>query len=327
MRFQMKVLFLLFATLCGGCATQNLYSKNKCLKHDDQVLIRELFTVSQEVGEKLWPQWNKYPFSILFVEDDTEFLIKHPNTPQEFDLACKVKGLGKIHSRKRVYDKNLLAAFPAVDMVPTIVMGNVQNTPVESSTEWLTLAFHEHFHQIQYSQPSYYKAVAMLNPKKKNEAQWMTHFPFPYHDKKANKAVDEMKSLLLNFKNYSEQKWSEAYTKSLKNLKEAVGQENYKYFRFQVWQEGVSRYIEYKTLKTLENHKFSKSFQNLSSFEEPKKLFSWKKKAFKVELQKELKTAKRSLIYSIGLYEILAKEHFKKSWEKDYFSTPLKFDI
>ena len=323
----MKVLVLFLIVLNIGCVTQKLSEKPDCLKAEDQILLKELFNVSKHIGNELWDKWNEYTFSILFISDKKEFLVNHPSIPKGFDFACRASGLGKIYSRKRVFDKRLLAAFPAVDMVPSVVIGNVKNTPVESSTEWLTLAFHEHFHQMQYSQPNYYELVAKLNTFDGKDAQWMTNFPFPYRDFKVNKIFKKMTEVLLSYKSLNSEEWSELYKEQLSRLKEEVGDDNYNYFRFQVWQEGVSQYIEYRALKALENYKFSKSFKNLSSYEDPKKLFAWKKKAFEVGLKKELKEVGRSLIYNIGLYEVLAKEHFNKKWEEGYFNPPLKFDL
>lgn len=320
-------MLLFFLILSSSCVMKNFSPTSKCLDVDNQILLTEFFKVSKNIGESFWTKWNDHPFSLLFIEDEREFLIKHPTVPKGFNYACKINHLGDIYSRKRVFDKNSLAAFQAFSEVPSIVIGSVKNTAIASSTEWLSLAFHEHFHQIQYSQPTYYDSVAQLNTRRDKGAKWMLNYPFPYQSVKANQIIDKMKDLLFNFKTYTSSDWESFYKKQLLNLNETVGSDNYNYFRFQVWQEGVAQYIEYRALKNLKNYEFSKPFKNLNTYESPKKLFEWKKKAFKMGLERELKTAKRNLIYNIGLYEILAKEYFKKDWENDYFKVPLTFDL
>ena len=62
----------------------------------------------------------------------------------------------------RQVDVNLLASFPAVGDVPTIVIGQPENTAAKTSTRWVLTLLHEHFHQMQFTLPDYYPGVNAL---------------------------------------------------------------------------------------------------------------------------------------------------------------------
>src|SRR2546426_10031760 len=68
---------------------------------------------------------------------------------------------GAVSARKRVSPPALLATFPAVTGVTTIVIGEPTNTG-KTSTEWVLTVLHEHFHQLEYSHPGYYAGVDSL---------------------------------------------------------------------------------------------------------------------------------------------------------------------
>src|SRR5207249_765319 len=61
--------------------------------------------------------------------------------------------------RDRHFAPNLLATFPAVAGVSTIVVGLPAATN-KNSTEWVLTLLHEHFHQLQTSRPGYYARFA-----------------------------------------------------------------------------------------------------------------------------------------------------------------------
>ena len=65
--------------------------------------------------------------------------------------------------------------------VPTIVIGQAENTDKKTSTPWVVTMLHEHFHQLQYSQPGYYDDVNALGLSRGDQGgMWMLNYPFPY---------------------------------------------------------------------------------------------------------------------------------------------------
>ena len=100
----------------------------------------------------------------MLVTPDTEFLIRHPKPSVDFaksgyDAVLK----SDVYYRKRNFPAHFLATFPAVGGISTIVVGQAENTSAKTSTPWVITLLHEHFHQLQNSQPNYYPDVNALN--------------------------------------------------------------------------------------------------------------------------------------------------------------------
>src|SRR5262245_39886398 len=88
----------------------------------DRVRIAEAFRLADAVGNKLWPEWDKAPFAVLLVTADHEFLIRHQKPSADFTLLGEDAMLkSKVWWRKRQFGTELLATFPAVGGVSTIV--------------------------------------------------------------------------------------------------------------------------------------------------------------------------------------------------------------
>ena len=120
----------------------------------DCLRVAEAFRLARGLGNRLWPDWDKAPFAVLLVTPDYEFLIRHPKPSEDFTAAGEDPVLKeKVWSRKRKFSPELLATFPAVGGVPTIVIGQAENTSAKTSTRWVITLLHEHFHQLQNSQP------------------------------------------------------------------------------------------------------------------------------------------------------------------------------
>ena len=152
------------------------------LAEADRIRIAEAFRVADSLGDRLWPGWSSAPFAVLLVTPDQEFLVRHPKPTPEFTRLVGVAILGSpVWSRPRQFDVNLLASFPAVGAVPTIVIGQPENTAAKTSTGWVLTLLHEHFHQMQYAQPGYYPGVNALGlARGDQQGSWMLNFPFPY---------------------------------------------------------------------------------------------------------------------------------------------------
>ena len=63
-------------------------------------------------------------------------------------------------------------------------MGQAENTWVKTSTPWVITLLHEHFHQLQDSQPKAMVDLAGLNLAPGDQTGlWMLTFPFAYDRK------------------------------------------------------------------------------------------------------------------------------------------------
>jgi hypothetical protein len=116
------------------------------------------------------------------VTPDYEFLIRHPRPTDEFTFSEYDSLLrSNVYYRERVNQTNLLATFPAVGGLPTIVVGQAENTLAKRSTRWVITLLHEHFHQFQQSQPDYYPSVRELDLSRGDQSgMWMLNYSFPY---------------------------------------------------------------------------------------------------------------------------------------------------
>src|SRR5258708_2869147 len=164
----------------------------------DRIRIAEAFRVGEKLQDKIWPGWDKAPFSLLFVTDDNEFLIRHAKPNDEFVSIGYDKLLrSEVFVRPRKFAKTFLATFPAFDRTSVIVVGKAENTANKTSTSWVFVVLHEHFHQMQDSQPNYFDEVHGLNLSRGDTSgMWQINFPFPYSDKTVSDEFRHLTDLL-----------------------------------------------------------------------------------------------------------------------------------
>src|SRR6266481_9230108 len=86
-----------------------------------------------------------------------------------------------VYYRKTTLQTNFQATYPAVGGLSTIVIGHAENTNSKTSTPWVVILMHEHFHQLQDSQPSFFEQVSALNLAHGDQSgMWMLNYKFPY---------------------------------------------------------------------------------------------------------------------------------------------------
>ncbi|HET7041725.1 MAG TPA: hypothetical protein VFI13_06890 [Gemmatimonadales bacterium] len=190
--------------------------------------------LAQTSGDRLWPGWSDAPSQLLIIGDSVESFVP------AFGAAVK-------WTRPRVFPPAIQATFPAVDGVPTIVIGPpaASHQPVE---RWALTLLHEHLHQLQYSRPDYYPRLAALDlARGDSTGMWALNFPFPYDSAPVAAAL---------------QRWAAAMASALRasaaggrlDLREVrasraaldalLAPDDLRYLNFQLWQEGVPRWTE-----------------------------------------------------------------------------------
>src|SRR5215510_11070522 len=94
------------------------------LSDTDRIRLAEAFRIGDKLGDKVWKNWSKAPFAVLLVTPEYEFLIRHPKPSNDFMLIGNDASLkSDVYFRKRTFDPSLLATFPAVSGISTIVIG------------------------------------------------------------------------------------------------------------------------------------------------------------------------------------------------------------
>ncbi len=291
---------------------------------DDRVRIAEGRRIADEFSDKLWRGWSNAPFAILLVTKEKEFLVYHAQPSTDFtSIGFDSLLQSDVHVRDRIYDPGLLATFPAVGGVATIVIGQPKNTEASHSARWVITLLHEHFHQWQMSQPDYYPSVNALGLSDKDDSgMWMLDYPFPYEDKGVGEAFRELCHQLrdaVSGEGLSQSQLA-SYLVARAKLRNVLSQDDYAYFSFQVWQEGIARYTEYMIAsKAVVAYQPTKDFQDLTDVVPFDEVAAGIRELVMNELLAiSLKESKRRTFYFIGAAEGLLLDHVNPGWRDRY---------
>lgn len=325
-----SLMFLIFGLLLITFATAlSAQAQNKPqMAEIDRIRLAEAFRIGEQIGDKVWRDWSKAPFAVLLVTPEHEFLIRHPKPSKDFaPLGYDALLKSDVYHRARQFPVNLLATFPAVGGIPTIVIGQAENTSQKTSTSWVITVLHEHFHQLQSSQPDYYAAVGGLDLTGGDQTgMWMLNYAFPYKDAKVKEQFAVLsRSLAETLQTRKKKEQPEklaAYLAERRKFEAMLAPSDYKYFSFQSWQEGIARYTEYKIASLAANkYKPSKEFRALKDYQ------PFKEAAPKVmqNITKELTTLElddygRPAFYPLGAGEGLLLDKFNPNWQSRYFT-------
>lgn len=197
----------------------------------------------------LWRDWAHAPFGVLIVHGETETLFCHDGPAADFTPAVNDPATGcATRSRPRTFAPNLRAAFPAVDGKPTVVIGVPAATEL-TLAQWQATVLHEHFHQWQTSRPGYYDRVEALGLRGDDQTgMWMLNYAFPYaRDDVAAAFAQASLALAAAVEARGGPAFAgsfAAYMDARDRLAATVDVRDWRYFEFQLWQEGVARWSE-----------------------------------------------------------------------------------
>lgn len=326
-----RKLFVVFLLLLASHLTAA--QKRPSISYTDRTRLAEAFNLSKLLGNRIWQGWTKVPFAVLLVTPDAEFLLRHPEpsrdfTPLGYDSLLQTE----VYFRRRTYQKNLLATFPAIQSsrIPVIVVGQAERTQARTSTRWVITLFHEHFHQLQYSQPTYYEDLNALNLAHGDQSgMWVLNYSFPYTDAEVQNRFTDLSRLLVegvNSKPKDRRDKLNRYLEARQQFAKFLSPDDYKYFSFQFWQEGIARYTEFRVAALASSYKPSKEFRDLKDFtayrEEAE---ATRARIIKQLLTQQLSESRREVVYPFGAAEGLLLDRVKPSWQDRYFVD--KFDL
>jgi len=118
---------------------ETIIEMEQAAQRDLKVLLRLIKEGKLRVSDK-----TGFPTGVS-MKPEREFLIRHPQPSKDFTLIGYDSLLkSDVYFRKRVFGTNLLATFPAVGGVSTIVIGQAENTDKKTSTPWAVTVLHEH---------------------------------------------------------------------------------------------------------------------------------------------------------------------------------------
>jgi hypothetical protein len=287
----------------------------------DQTRLAEAFRLARVAGDSVWPGWSRAPFAVVLVTPEQEFFIGHPHPPADARNLGRDPVLGvDVFARPRTFQTSFLATFP-VEGVSTIVVGQRESTNVASSTDWVLKVLHEHFHQLQDSQPGFYeKALALDLSGGDTTGMWMLNFPFPYESPAVDASFAAAAKALRTRLRGGDRV---GYRAARENLRKSLAENARRYLDFQVWKEGVARYTEIRMAqKAAASADPSAAFRALPDFVPYSKAASTLSEEVLRDLDKaDLSGRKRLIFYSYGAGEALWLDDERPCWKDDYLRT------
>ena len=320
----LPVFLLLFAAASGAAGQEKI-----TIPDLDRIRLAEAFRIGESLGNRVWKNWDKAPFAVLLVTPENEFLIRHPRPSKDFTLIGFDSLLkSNVYFRKRTQSIHYLATFPAVGGVSTIVIGQAENTSKKTSAPWVITVLHEHFHQLQSSQPTYYADVNALNLSRGDQSgMWMLNFAFPYKDEQIKEQFAALSKLLAKALQAKQKSDFAAglseYLQARKAFQQMLTPDDYKYFSFQIWQEGIARYTEFRMADlAAKKYRPTKEFRALKDYTPFKEVAdSLLSKQILTSLPTlELDRLERLVFYPFGAAEGLLLDRANPVWRNRYLT-------
>lgn len=286
----------------------------------DRIRLAEAFRLAGQLGDGVWPGWSRAPFPVLLITPERELLLREQSCPEGFTSLGKDAVLARwVCARPRTASPDLRATYPAVEGIPTAVVGTAEGTGL-ASTEWVLMLLHEHFHQLQMSRPGYWDAVAALDlAGGDTSGMWMLNYPFPYGEEPVARALAAAASSLA-----SDPPAAGAHA-ALKTVLSTLEPANARYFAFQIWQEGIARYTEItlaeRAAKAFRPSREFLALPDVRSFAEVAREL----RADTLAASRELDLAKhgREALYPLGAALALHLDRTDPAWKERYWSQPL----
>jgi hypothetical protein len=259
---------------------------------------------------------------VLLIRDSAEFLVGRNAGGEDFTATGDSLLGHRVWTRPRHFPPALVATFP-VDGVPTIVVGTPERTGL-SSTRWVLTLLHEHFHQWQYSQPWYYPGVARLGLSGGDSTgMWMLNYSFPYDSIPVREAVRRLALTLRAALDPERRSGIEPVMRARDALRAQLSAADYRYLEFQLWQEGVARYVEYRAANLASSGKPPGNFAVLPDYQPYSAAAADRRRGLPQELEEtDLQRNRRVSFYPIGAAIALLLDRTGQEWKEAYSRRP-----
>ncbi len=285
----------------------------------DRILLSETFRLAAELGEEIWPGWGVAPWEVLLVGEDHEYLVNSPRRPEGFAELGRDELLeGKVLYRARTVPPNLRATFPMLGGPPLVVVGRPAATGLDPTT-WVAMVLHEHFHQLQMSDNDYHADVRALDLEGDDTTgNWMLDFAFPYDDPRVE---ERFRGLCATIRAVLAGDVPPAFVaEAIEGLSVGLPNDAYRYLAFQLWQEGVARYVQYKAAKVAgEAFQPSAAFTALPGYRPFSEVAAELREQILAELaEPRLAERRRVAFYAAGAGLAMLLEEVSPGWRRGY---------
>ncbi len=297
-----------------ACALPAAASAPRGIARAEAALLDEAFSIAAGPGEAVWPGWAAAPFDLVLVDGDFEYLARSDQRPDGFaPLAGATLGGGPVLARPRTFEPALLAAFPAFGGPPAIVVG----TPAATGRDpgrWVLSVLHEHFHQLQYSRPGYYAAVDGLDLEGGDKTgMWMLEYPFPYAKKEVADAWRGLAAELAGLVESGDAAGRRAFWRRLAAFEGSLAPRDRAYLGFQLWQEGIARYVELRVAEAAAARATPGSAVSASTAAEVRRSILSRLR------EDRLEERRREAFYAFGAALGLLLDEDRPGWKDAYF--------
>ena len=313
-------------------AAQTPASTAATLAPDDRVRIAEAFRLADAIGDSIWRGWTSAPFAVLLVTPEREFLVRHPRPSADFARVGYDSLLrADVFVRARTLSPNLLATFPAVGGVSTIVIGQPGATG-KSSPEWVLTLLHEHFHQLQMSRADYQARVgALALSRGDSSGMWMLNYAFPYDSARVQARFGALAAQLDSAlsgpaPDVRRSHWLAARV-ARAALRAALPADDDRYLAFQMWQEGVARFTELQAARFAAAHFTpSAAFRALPDFAPFDVAAARIEAGIYAGLRAPLARNRRVAFYPVGAATALLLDEMGSGWRDAYLGGEMKLE-
>jgi hypothetical protein len=297
------------------------------LSSRDATRIHEFYLLSPQVVGQVWTNWADTPAPLLLITEQTEFLTHYAHPPSDFEKVAD-----DLYARPRHFAIGLQATFPAFGPPSIIVIGEAETTEARSSTPWLFVLMHEHFHQLQDGQPGFFEAMTALGLAHGDETgMWMLSYPFPYGKPELGRSFTQLRDLLMRaLQEQNEREFhllAQRYVLERKKFFAALSPDDRKYLNFQLWKEGIARYVQIKSAESAAHYRPTREFTELPDYESFEDYAARARSDTLNELkQADLANWKRVIVYSFGASEGLLLDRLCPKWKQGYFQNLFTLD-
>ncbi|TGY88869.1 hypothetical protein E5163_06950 [Marinicauda algicola] len=286
-----------------------------------RALVAEAFSVVERHGEEVWPGFAAAPRQIVVATPGHDVLLCPDGPVSGFaPLGPDPVSGCEAYVRDLTFPERIAASFPAVEGRPTVVIGLPAFLQAEPF-DWTVTVVHERFHQYQQAWPGYYAAVDALDLAGGDEGgMWMLNYPFPYDEPQVEAAFDAMAGMLLAALDAPDDGVEEAaaaYWAAREAARLSVPERDWRYFEFQLWNEGLSRWTERAISEAAGRHD-----PDYAAHAEHERLSMIN--SLQALRQDGLGAWKRSAVYAIGAGEGALLERIRPGWRAAYFAEPMQ---
>ncbi|MBA4041139.1 MAG: hypothetical protein C0474_04975 [Sphingobium sp.] len=289
-----------------------------------RAMIRDAKALVQRQGSAVWPGFDTIPFHMILVTADADILFC--NGPVDGFRAIGTDPISgcTVQTRKRLFDLDLSASFPVGDELSMIVIGMPKALGLTRNDWVLTLA-HEAFHQYQSRLPDYAAKVDELGlASSAANGSWMLDYPFPYADPALGAAVEAMATAGLAFLEARTPALRQVaighYIDARRRAMSAVKPVQWRYYEFQIGQEGVARWTEWALAEA-----GSRRNPGLATAAKERRLSLIA--SLRSIRQQGVRVWKRGAFYELGSVECHMLVAMGLPWRETYTASPFAFGV